>query len=535
MFYSENEITEDLICPECKQKYTDPRVLPCGKILCNNCISNLYNNQRIGDTNEFKCSQCNQNHPMPSEGFPVCEPLAKLLNRKPSKLFRSSQVEELEKNLKLIDTQLKKLEIDLNHGEDVIQNHASELAAKVQQATDAKIELINKYNKQLMDQIEEFKNECLKTFGNLNKNEFFDRLKDTREFVSKWSDYLTEIKIDDKEVKAAYDQSKEYLAKLFVENNNLQSLLFNDRCFDYRKVKGEADNDMLDGKMVIKSFDSFYYSQWEKHDMSDMFYEELYKDLSAGYDGTINIKGGGFFENDNFVVAAEFSRHGKFDLILMVFDKSRTFKISTKITEGYFYNFVVINDKCCLIHGAPSLQKAYLTIYNESLERLNQVETESLTLLSANESYIFCRSGIEIENPLIMLNWSEKVIKKLGQRSDPSEPFYFANVIQFASRNDKFYFLDEEDNKRFFKVMDENSGRLLNKIEKDFNWILFDASNNILLIDDEVNYATEKGDILKQVKLVNFPHGVKNLWGYNNKNNLWCFDTKKFILSIKNF
>lgn len=97
----------------------------------------------------------------------------------------------------------------------------------------------------------------------------------------------------------------------------------------------------------------------------------------------------------------------------------------------------------------------------------------------------------------------------------------------------KFYFLDEEDGINYLKVMDEISGKLLNKVEKVCNWILFDSNKNLLLINEELTYASPKGELIKNVKFVNFPHGAKNLWGFTDK--LWCFDSKKFILAIKNY
>lgn len=510
MFYSEDEISKDLICPSCKEKYVVPRILPCGSIICDRCVKKI---QPIENTNQFKCDQCNEMHNIPPNGFSICEPLIKMLNRKPSKIYRGSQVEDLEKNLKRIENQLKKLEIDLNHGEDVIKDHCSELRRKVQLATDRKIEQINEYNKEMFEQIDEFRRDCLKTFNSVNKQEFAFRLKDMKEFCSNWRNYLASSKIDDLEVEAANEKSKEFISRLVIEDQNLQCLLFNDHCLDYRKNKNESDLDLLDGKMVVKSYDSLYYSQWQKYDLSEMFYEELYKDLKSGYDGVITVKGGGFLDNGNFIIAAEFSKQNAFDLLLMVFDKGKTFKISTKIIQGFFYNFIVMDNKSCLIHGAASTHKAYLTIYNESLERINQVETESLALLSASNSFIFCRSGIETENPLIVYNWSGQVIKKLGQRVNPNEPFYFANVVQLVSKDLKFYFLDEEDGINYLKVMDEISGKLLNKVEKVCDWILFDSNKNLLLINEELTYASPRGELIKNVKLVNFPHGAKNLWG----------------------
>jgi hypothetical protein len=41
MFYEYEKIENQLKCPICLDKYVSPRILPCGKTLCQNCIDNI--------------------------------------------------------------------------------------------------------------------------------------------------------------------------------------------------------------------------------------------------------------------------------------------------------------------------------------------------------------------------------------------------------------------------------------------------------------------------------------------------------------
>ena len=58
MFYEENEINELIICPYCKTKYNDPRLMECGDSFCMPCIELLINNSEKG----FKCPVGNDFH-----------------------------------------------------------------------------------------------------------------------------------------------------------------------------------------------------------------------------------------------------------------------------------------------------------------------------------------------------------------------------------------------------------------------------------------------------------------------------------------
>jgi len=89
MFYEENEINELIICPYCKNKYKDPRLLPCGTSLCFDCIQLI---TRI-DAGNVKCV-CNQFHMIPVDGFFINTTLAKLVEKKPFEVYRGSLVKE---------------------------------------------------------------------------------------------------------------------------------------------------------------------------------------------------------------------------------------------------------------------------------------------------------------------------------------------------------------------------------------------------------------------------------------------------------
>ena len=68
MFYEEKEINDIIICQYCKLKYKDPRILPCGRSLCFDCIELLINKDE-NKIETINCPICNENHEKPEIGF----------------------------------------------------------------------------------------------------------------------------------------------------------------------------------------------------------------------------------------------------------------------------------------------------------------------------------------------------------------------------------------------------------------------------------------------------------------------------------
>ena len=83
MFYEESQIREFLNCPKCSKRYDEPKILPCGKVICNTCINSY------SGTPEFCCSFCRELHKIPNCGLPICELRMNLLLTTPEEVYRS--------------------------------------------------------------------------------------------------------------------------------------------------------------------------------------------------------------------------------------------------------------------------------------------------------------------------------------------------------------------------------------------------------------------------------------------------------------
>ena len=164
MFYEEAQINRILNCQRCKQKFDEPRVLPCGKTICSNCIYSIENKVMAKNSPDFDCSLCMEQHCVPESEFPINEVAYNLMSAQPNEVFRSELVFNLRSNLNQIQNYLSQLSSDLNNGIDKIKDHCIELRREVQLKTEQKILEINQMNESLIQQIDNYEEECILNF-----------------------------------------------------------------------------------------------------------------------------------------------------------------------------------------------------------------------------------------------------------------------------------------------------------------------------------------------------------------------------------
>lgn len=91
MFYELDSLETQLKCPNCKNKYTSPRILPCGKSICQNCIEDLCQVDSPGNE-KIQCPLCNKTHLVPNDGFILNEFILKTLELRPKKVYRYNNI-----------------------------------------------------------------------------------------------------------------------------------------------------------------------------------------------------------------------------------------------------------------------------------------------------------------------------------------------------------------------------------------------------------------------------------------------------------
>ncbi len=162
MFYEQNKIDAFLRCGKCKEKFDQPRNLPCGNTVCSSCIKTLVKTTD-NKSNRFKCSMCQGSHK--NSEFPVSKYLNDLMKTQLSEVFRCDLVEKFKANLNEIESRKTDLEGILLNGAYRVKEHCIELRLDVDLATEAAIEEIE-------DRLSEARRNFLKFFGSTDQDEF---------------------------------------------------------------------------------------------------------------------------------------------------------------------------------------------------------------------------------------------------------------------------------------------------------------------------------------------------------------------------
>lgn len=111
MFYKEEEIIEELHCPKCRRRFSDPRIIPCGQTYCQMCIRDLVEAYEDKKRDTFKCPSCASKHPIPPEtGFPPNLVAVRLLKKSSNEVYRSKNVERLKDVLNRIQHDILEFE-----------------------------------------------------------------------------------------------------------------------------------------------------------------------------------------------------------------------------------------------------------------------------------------------------------------------------------------------------------------------------------------------------------------------------------------
>jgi hypothetical protein len=169
MYFNEEEISEELQCFKCKERYEDPRVLPCGQSLCHECILELRTsaNQKI-----IPCVFCLKPHQIPSdEGFTPNVFINKLLAKKPLQIFRGKAIEDFKKLLESINEKTASYFYEKKNQVNTIKEHCSTVRNEIDIATENLIVEVNNLRDNLLDQLRKFETDTTKILEEENGEE----------------------------------------------------------------------------------------------------------------------------------------------------------------------------------------------------------------------------------------------------------------------------------------------------------------------------------------------------------------------------
>ena len=237
-------------------------MLPCGKSVCNECISILTNiKEPYFQKSSFQCTLCDDHHLIPVKGFPLNESLIKLIEKKPKKVYRGNVVEELELHLEAIYTKKEHMKFQLNNGVDIIKEYCMDLRCKIFACAESAILRINQLTDSMISEIEKYENESINSYQeklSVERRIFDEKIDKMDHFHMEWTTYLKNVPIEEQLVK------KENKSALLIEDNadedtiKIKHFIFNDWFLEFETNQIFEENNF--GSLQYKN-DNYFCSK----------------------------------------------------------------------------------------------------------------------------------------------------------------------------------------------------------------------------------------------------------------------------------
>lgn len=240
----ENDLVCIMNCLSCKLRYKNPKTLPCGEPICQDCIDRLLSK----DSRGIECPFCKQFHALPENGFPPNKLLQKLISKKLNEVCKDEFVDDLKSKLDTIQKRSKTLENDVNMGKDKIKEHCDYLRNDIEIEKERTLQFLNKYYNEFMAKVDNYEAECNKNFDSDDsefKKRFDTTVREVDSFLNKWSNDLNDGQIDKHvylEIKRGAD---ECLKKLDDQDLLVRNKLFNDRLLTFKENPSPIKSEII--------------------------------------------------------------------------------------------------------------------------------------------------------------------------------------------------------------------------------------------------------------------------------------------------
>ena len=167
MFYPEEAINENLVCPFCEKIFDSPTMLACGDSICKQHLTDIIAILPC-NSEHFKCPSCKEDHDLPKNNiFPENKVISRMMKKQPIEIILSAAVRDFK--TKLNECKLEADELGfmlLNNGNDFVNKYCQQLRTDVHLAIEHKIEEIHKISDGMLNKINTFETERLNYIGN---------------------------------------------------------------------------------------------------------------------------------------------------------------------------------------------------------------------------------------------------------------------------------------------------------------------------------------------------------------------------------
>lgn len=239
MFYEESQLDKLLYCSRCREKFDEPRVLPCGNLICQRCIQDIQNLVGILDDPEFHCQICTHFHDFPkNKSFPLCQQVYEFLSIKPNEKPRS----HIHIALRSLEKRLDRFNQDVNSLE--MSEYLSKLQAHVISTTDETIEKMTELKESIISDLSSYQMKHLELNKQLERFNSDSKLKEIKRIHSELKtniNMMTLSQRDFNDVNILINEVKEVVER---EKKRYDEFVCNSGVLEHGKSLVEIDREL---------------------------------------------------------------------------------------------------------------------------------------------------------------------------------------------------------------------------------------------------------------------------------------------------
>ena len=511
MFYEQNQILSVLNCSKCSKEFDEPRLLPCGNTVCNECILTLTNKKK-SNSNTFQCTICADEHLIPSKGFPINKSLLKVIEQKPKEVFRGKVVEEFKLNLEIISKKKERFEFQLNNGIDTIKEKCMNLRCDVHASSEKAILRIVNFTDSMISEINKYENECISSFqttshqSKVDQKKIFEQLiKQVDKFHIEWSNYLKNLQLNEDSVLKANNFGLTLLKKLNEDEIILKNFIYDYKFIEFKANTVEMEKNIL-GSIIYTQVNRFQFKETislkNVEHLKNTSVDSIVVDIDE--DGSIILYF--YYMNQTILYSLKLNKNLKLKVIhykvisnyLEIPSKKKMEKRKSlennfvpKVFKKYKDKILTLNNQNSIeilnknyeviFKGAHEVSGPFIFCMNE--ENLFFLLFNQLKIMILKQEYLHRHNAYNICSDVDYIynnDYNNDISYQVYQSTDPNKPFYFpSDIKQFECVGGKFIWLNETK----LQILNEKTGKVENSIILAADKFILNSKYNICLIN----------------------------------------------------
>ena len=511
MFYKESLISPFLICKICDCKLVDPIVLPCGKSICRKCVGILADTEK----KYIKCENCEKNHEIPIDGFPLNQDLENIVNLKPENVSRNDLASNLKSISNCIIEKAEKLKLDLNIGETKIKAKCDKIRNEVQLSIEEAHLELDKIHEEFMNQIQRNEKQYLANYklASQNKEDIEKILDKSNEYFAKSCCLLNQYVIDDQDLRNAIIEATQLLDNLEKESAKFLSTIYENKVQKFVRNKSPIISSLI-GEIKLKEI------ELHKLEMSNIRILNLASQLNEAHEKkTYSIS---IIPSTGHFLIAYVNKNENINLVVLTSDgkilKEKKNIITDKAFSKLFYlKIIAAKDTIYLytseLHANTTEKLSIIRSFAQNLCNLKQLAIKNSWLFDSFEDncYAYCELPETNYGTVKMYNSNLDLVEEIGQ-SDSELPFYIPTNTETIFITDEFLIsivriykdTSELDEAVLVKLVDRINGNVVHACEIPCNDEYFIYKKKYICFFDstECNLTTYNfyGDLISDIQ-----------------------------------